>query len=116
MPTRWVLEFGAYPPSPNARMHFMKRAGYNKRWRELVALQAWLNGVPKMQRIKVSAVIIRRALGRADEDNDRSRLKPVIDGLVDAGVIPDDRRGCVVWGDVTEERGKAGLRLIVEAI
>ena len=111
---RWELVFDRYPPSPNARMHFMAKASSNKFWRLDALIKAMNAQIPRLQRIRISAVIIRRALGTADEDNDRARLKPVTDGLVDAGVIPNDRRGCIEWGPVNEERGKPGLRLIVE--
>ena len=111
----WTLEFHGYPPSPNARQHIYAKAKSNKEWRRLAGTVARLQ-VPPLQRIRLSAVIIRRALGVADADNDMARLKPVVDGLVDAGVIPNDHRGCVVWGTVTEERGPAGLRLVIEAL
>lgn len=114
--TSWTLEFGNYPPSPNARLHHMSKARLTKYWREQSAWRCKIAAIPPLERIKVSAVIVRRSLGVADEDNDRARLKPITDGIVDAGVIPNDRRGCIVWGDVTEERGPKGLRVTVEAI
>jgi hypothetical protein len=58
-------------------------------------------------------------LGTADEDNDRARIKPALDGLRDAGVIRIDTRGYVVWGEVTEQRAGPlglGVLLIVEAL
>lgn len=117
LPTRWVLEFDSYPPSPNARMHWMTKARSTKHWRQLAWGKCKEARIPKLDRIKVSAVIVRRVVGLADEDNDRARLKAVTDGIVDAGVIPNDRRGCIIWGDVTEEQGKTkGLRVIVEAV
>jgi crossover junction endodeoxyribonuclease RusA len=116
IPTSWVLEFPDYPPSPNARMHFMPRAVLTKDWREAAAMRCKMARIPHLKRIRVSAVVVRRSLGVADEDNDRARLKPIIDGIVDAGVIPNDRRGCIVWGDVGEKRGPKGLLVIIEAI
>ena len=112
----WTLEFAGYPPSPNARMHIYAKSKSNKQWRRFAGLAARYQEIPPQQRIRLSAVIVRRALGVADEDNDRARLKPVVDGLVDAGVIPNDHRGCVEWGSVDEERGPAGLRLVIEAL
>jgi len=116
MPDRWVLEFRDYPPSPNVRLHYMRLARERARWRANAWATAKAAGVDACERIRVSAVIVRRVLGRADEDNDRARLKPIWDGLVDAGVIPDDRRGLIEHGPVTEERGNRGLRIIVDRL
>lgn len=46
----------------------------------------------------------------------RARLKPLIDGLRDAGVIANDTRGFIEHGPVTEERGFVGVLLIVEEV
>lgn len=113
---RWALECRDYPPSPNDRKHWMAKARDMKRWKGIFMVLARQAGIPPCQRIRVSAVIIRRAVGRADEDNDRARLKPCLDSLVAAGVIPDDRRGYIEHGPVTEERGPRGLRLVIERI
>lgn len=115
-PTTWTLEFAGYPPSANARLHWRTRAKVAKFWRGAALLEAKRLGIPPCERIRISAVVIRRALGVADEDNDRGRLKPVQDGIRDAGVIPNDRRECVELGPVTEERGPKGLRVIVERL
>lgn len=75
--------------------------------------------MPTLERVRISAVMERRSLGVADEDNDRSRLKPLVDGLRDAGVIANDTRGFVEWGTVTERRAGPdgpGVLLIVEAL
>ena len=111
---RWVLRLDGMPPSPNARLHYMARARSAKHWRQLAALTAQREHVPPMPRVRVSAVLTRRRLGLADEDNDRARVKPIVDGIVDAGVISRDTRGHVEWGDVTEQRGAPGVVLIVE--
>lgn len=112
----WTLEFSGYPPSANARLHWRTKAKVTRFWRTAAHLEAMRQGIPPCQRIRISAVIIRRAIGVADEDNDRGRLKGVQDGIKDAGVVPNDRRDCVELGPVTEERGPKGLRVIVERL
>lgn len=102
------------PPSPNDRMHFRVKGPVVKAWREAACAAAKSAGIPKLARIRFSAVIYRTRLGHADEDNDRSRLKPAIDGLRDAGVIANDTRGFIEHGPVTEEKGPVGVLLIVE--
>lgn len=102
------------PPSPNDRMHFRAKGPIVKAWREAACAAAKSAGIPNLARIRFSAVIYRTRLGHADEDNDRSRLKPAIDGLRDAGVIANDTRGFIEHGPVTEEKGPVGVLLIVE--
>lgn len=115
---RWVLEFDGMPPNPNARLHYMARARSAKHWRRLASLYHVLLGerIPPQQRVRLSLVFTRRTLGRADEDNDRARAKNLVDGLIDAGVIPNDTRGHIEWGPCTEEKGPPGVRLIIEAL
>ncbi len=102
------------PPSPNDRMHFRAKGPIVKAWRDAARDAAKAAGIPNLARIRFSAVIYRTRLGHADEDNDRSRLKPAIDGLRDAGVIANDTRGFIEHGPVTEEKGPVGVLLIVE--
>lgn len=101
------------PPSPNDRIHWRQLGPITKGWRDAACEAA--RGIPEQARIRISAVLYRRALGVSDADNDMARLKPVADGLRDAGVIANDTRGYVEWGPVTEERGTPGVLLIVEA-
>ena len=112
----WVLEFEGIPPGPNDSMSLRERMRTRKSWRVHGWLSASRAGIPPLQRIRVSAVFVRRAVGVADEDNDHARLKPILDGIVKAGVIPNDTRKHVEWGDVTEKRGPRGLRLVIEAV
>lgn len=116
MSGRWELHFDGLPPGPNDRMHHMARARSTRWWRTQAWAVAVNAGIPLHQRIRLSVVIHRRNLGVADEGNDRSRFKGVEDGLVDAGVVLDDRREFVTWGDVSEERGPSGFTLVIEAL
>ncbi len=61
-------------------------------------------------------VVLRRALGVADEENDRARMKPITDGIVDANVIDKDIYGRIEWGSMTEDRGAAGLRVMITEV
>jgi hypothetical protein len=118
MSGRWTLRFDGMPPSPNARLHYMARARSAKHWRQIASLYYVTLGerIPPLQRVRLSLVFTRRTLGRADWDNDLARAKPLVDGLVDAGVIPDDRRANVEWGTVREAKGAPGVVLVVEAL
>lgn len=114
---RWELVFDGIPPGPNERMDRWKRARITKSWRQSAGLKALEARIP-LQRdgVRISARFLRARLGVADEDNDRARLKPICDGIVDAGVIHRDTRKHVVWGDVTEEHGPSGFVLVIESL
>ena len=113
---RWVLTFEGMPLSPNDSRPLRERIAAKKEWREASGERAVMLRIPRLGRVKLSAVFYRRSLGVADEDNDRARLKPILDGLVRARVIPKDTRTFVQWGEVREERGPTGLALVIEAV
>ena len=104
------------PPGPNARPHWYTRALTARQWKERVYLECRRLEIPRLARIRLSAVIYRKHLGVADEDNDRARLKPALDGIVAAGVIPTDTRRFVELGPVTEARGAPGVELLIEEL
>lgn len=126
----WTLVFPGRPPRPNqtermpigvapeiARKIVQARQSERRKWKEHGYLAAYRNDIPHMQRIRISATFYRRALNVADEDGDQSSLKHLVDGLVAAGVIPKDTRRHLVWGDVTEERGRPyRVELVIEEL
>lgn len=70
-------------------MHHMERARHVRLWRGESASKAKLKGIPPLTSVHIHA---RPHLkGRLqDADACHPAVKAVIDGLVDAGVIPDD--------------------------
>ena len=104
------------PLSANDRCHWSTKGPIMKAWREAARDAAKEAGIPHLPRIRVSAVMRRERTGQGDNDNDIGRLKPTIDGLVDAGVVKRDTYRFVEIGTVTEERGPTGVLLIVEGI
>lgn len=107
-----------FPPGPNgSRGNPFGHAAWVKEWRAAAKSAAWMHLMPSLERARISAIVYRRAIGTADEDNDRSRCKPLVDGLRDAGVIKGDTRKFVTYGLCTEQRAGAdgpGILLIVE--
>lgn len=86
----WTLEVvGALPATPNDR-------GWRKRWARTKVLrrEAWglakQQRIPALTKIRVGMTVIPPDRRRRDEDNLVGTMKPLVDGLVDAGVIPDD--------------------------
>jgi hypothetical protein len=112
----WRLALHGQPPGPNQRLHWAKRARLTRHWKGMALVWALCEQIPRLSRIRISAVIYRRRLGLADEDNDMARLKPILDGIVAAGVIPTDTRAYVTWGEVSEARGAPGVEIVVEEV
>ncbi len=82
--------------SPNARVHWARRAKAAKGYRTLawaeartVANFACLAWTPA-ERIAVQAIFYHRLDRRRDKDNALASLKPAFDGLADAGIIEND--------------------------
>lgn len=116
MSGRWELMLEEMPPGPNDRLHWAERARRARGYRAWAHLTARQLAIPPCGRVRISATFTRRVVGRADEDNDRARLKNLADGLVDAGVIPNDTRGHIEWGPCLEAKGTPGVVLVVEAL
>lgn len=75
----------------NGRYHWAERARRSRRIRWSAGLEARLAGlrpVPGPVAVTVTVTYPRR--GRRDPENYAPSWKPAIDGLVDAGVLPDD--------------------------
>ena len=112
-----ILEFGAIPSGPNDRLGWYKKSRQTKEFRTGAGLQtrSWRNehGGISYERIRLSATF-SRVTGRApDPDNEIARLKPIIDGIVDGGLIPDDTAKHLILGDIVSVRGPRGLRVYI---
>lgn len=112
----WELEFNGVPPGPNSRMHWRAKAASTKMWRHMAMWKATDAKIPPQERVRLSATIRRARLGVADASNDAARFKAVEDGIVDAGVVPNDTRKYVEWGPILEEHGAPGFVLRIEPL
>lgn len=79
----------------NGRDHWAKRASRTRRLRHrafLLARSALAEGslAPTSGRVHVDALIVQRTRRRMDPANAYPTVKPLIDGLTDAGVWEDD--------------------------
>lgn len=113
---RFVMHFEGHPLGPNDRVHWAERNRDAKRWYQAVADRVVIQRIPKLGRVRLSAVFYRRNLGVADADNDAARCKAPCDGLVRAGVLAGDSRKYVEWGEIREEHGPTGFALVIEAL
>lgn len=86
----YTLEFSwSRPPlTANQRMHWAHKAKVTAEVREQAAWKA--NLIPPMKRCRVELVWRVRDSRRRDVDNVVPTLKAICDGIVDAGVVPDD--------------------------
>lgn len=93
--------------SPNQRIHHRTRSTRIKEWRESAKWIAAELGWPKKpRRVRLDWTI--RRWQKTDHFNAMASLalKAAEDGLVDAGIVPDDNEKFVVWGEVSQDCGK----------
>lgn len=93
-PTRmWVLPvpYDRPPLSLNDRGHWAKGNSHRQALRRAGALLARSKGIPRnLPHIHTRLHYTPTDNRRRDEDNIIATAKPLWDGLVDAGVVPDD--------------------------
>lgn len=95
----WVLDLGHHrPASLNDRVHWSERARGARWWRQVTWAVCRAAGVPPLGRASVELHVTPPDRRRRDQDNLVATLKPVLDGLVDAGVVPDDTPEHVEYG------------------
>lgn len=73
-------------------------------WRVLIGVQLSQKSPLRPKYAKVIIHATRFAIRFMDRDNFTGSLKPVIDGLVDCKVIPDDNTSVVWLGDLQQKR------------
>lgn len=78
------------PLSLNAREHWRVKAKRVSEVRQLTATLTRNANVPALKHISVELHYVPRDKRRRDPLNLVATLKPIEDGIVDAGVIPDD--------------------------
>jgi hypothetical protein len=74
----------------NDRIHWRTRGRLTKALREAAAKSARDAHIPPMEQIRIKAVLHPHDKRRRDPHNWYPSYKACIDGIVDAGVIPDD--------------------------
>lgn len=91
-PNRWelVLPWTKPPMSLNDRMDRWTKARWTKTLRQTAWALAKQAKIPPLGRCEVVLLYVPRERRRRDEDNLTATLKPLADGLVDAGVVVDD--------------------------
>ena len=107
------------PLSLNARQHWAARARETRRVRSDVRLLVRAAKVPELGRVRVQLEYTPRDARRRDTDNLVATLKAVCDGVVDAGVVPDDTPEFMGKPEpliTAPDRGDPHLRLVLEEV
>lgn len=104
--------------SLNDRTHWAVKARNAKAWRELAHLSCIGTVSDPARRRQPRSLVtvtlpVRSLKTRRDPHNFVATVKPIIDGLVDAGVWPDDNGSWVV---TAEPRFQAGNTVTVEIV
>lgn len=85
-----TVENGRKWLSLNDRDHYRARAVKVKAWRTHAEHAVRAAGVPTLARATITGHIYKNRAGRYDPHNLFATLKPIIDGIVDAGTLADD--------------------------
>lgn len=85
-----VLPYTSPPLTMNDRLHRHARSRTVRQVRASAAVLARAHQVPRLDRIAVELHYVPRNAGRRDPINLAPTAKACEDGLVDAGVVPDD--------------------------
>jgi crossover junction endodeoxyribonuclease RusA len=89
--SEWTFDLPQTAPmSLNDRHTWQQKARLKKPYREAAHLLARQQKIPACQRVRVTLIYTPRDRRRRDPLNLVATLKLVEDGLVDAGVVPDD--------------------------
>lgn len=95
----------------NDRLHHHAKARLTKAWREA----AWLASTSerRFDQVHITVAIRFPDNRRRDVGNYYPTAKACLDGLVDAGVLPDDNDTHVVGPDMRRDRPNGPLRVTV---
>lgn len=88
--------------SANQRLHWAVRANLTAAWRKATGWTAVAAKVPALGQSRVVAELemVSRRRTRIDPANYAPTAKAAVDGLVDAGIWPDDSSGWVIGPDM----------------
>tara|TARA_R100001163_G_C5020040_1_gene163092 strand:- start:223 stop:612 length:390 start_codon:yes stop_codon:yes gene_type:complete len=119
VPARWCLEDDEVPWTLNSERswHWSKRATRTKSTREKFYWLAKLEQVPKLEYVSIDIIPLIKSGGGAiaDPGSHFPSAKAAIDGIVDAGVIPDDNgkfiQKITFWSPQVNE--SVGLRVVI---
>lgn len=84
----------------NQRLKWRVKAARVRTWRNLAMITARNAHIPRLDHAQVTAHVHRHQGGRFDPSNWADTAKAALDGLVDAGILPDDDHTHVTGPDM----------------
>lgn len=114
----WVIEDNIRPWTTNSERtwHHHKRAKMVRETRERWYLLAKRSGIPTLSQITVAVIPMSRdRRWRPDVGACYPTVKAAIDGIVDAGIIPDDNPQHLysITFYAVDVNGRDGMRLVI---
>ena len=114
------FEIMGTPPSLNARLHWRARHRENAKWKSLVGTSVLLFHRPPYPLPRAKLTLTKFSIQRPDYDNLVTSMKPIIDGLVECGVLVDDHWDIIGMPDCRWEKcshkNEARIRVRVESV
>lgn len=96
--------------SANERRHWAVTAKRTKALREKAGYEARLQLAVTAGPVLVTAFIQYPRNGRADPGNAAPTVKPILDGITDAGIWADDDSSTVIGPDYRRETSATGIK------
>lgn len=90
------------------RNHWKTQWAHSVKWKKLVAQKCLSFGVTKLSLKKAKLTLIRRSSREPDTDGLVSGFKAIIDGLVECGVLVDDKPSIIGIPDYRWEKSRIG--------
>lgn len=115
-PRSWTVELpaGMFLLNDNQRLNHWRKSEHTAAIRNATAYAARSARVPSFERIHLFYVIRpSKATRRRDPGNWSPSAKAAIDGLVDAGVVPDDNSTRVLGGDPRLGAAQAKTQMVL---
>lgn len=110
-----VLNPGDVLPTANGREHWRRRAKLTRFWREYAHIRARselnLGRWQPVERAHITITIDWPDQRRRDPANWAPTAKAIVDGLVDAGVLPDDDHRHVTGPDLRRGHGPRAIHV-----
>lgn len=102
----------------NDRHHWSTRSRRTRHWRDAARFMARHHKIPALGLpVAIDAYIVKARAGRYDPNNLSPTTKACIDGLVDAGVLPDDSWRELIGPDHRHGgKGTPGIRLEIRQV
>lgn len=117
MRTWWICNYErGWSLNRERTWHYQQRHKAVKKWRDHFKNEALALGIPTLKRVRFEVYTTFGTRALQDPGNNMPAAKAAIDGLVDAGVIPDDipnHVASITFHAPTYEKGVNSVCLLI---